>query len=170
MNQAYLIAPCLLLGAFVLIERAYDRSVKESAHFESLRLVAKKALADAQLAALKKKTADENRARTEAREQDEHARAEKKRLEIENALRAAEADVAARAATIEKLTRESAALEHDLGKLKEKRRHVEDTAFALSRQVELQRIERRTTDLEIQRTTKMVVARLRDNLTSSPRP
>lgn len=169
MTKYYLIIPCLLLAVFLAFERGFTRKRNAAEATRAIEVAAAKTAEEARLATLRQKTADEARARVALREKEERDRTEKKRRDTEAALRVVETEAAAHAAEAARLTQETEALDHQLAALRAQKQRAHEAAFALARQVEERRIDRRNADLEVQRTTRMVAARLLESPWSHPR-
>ncbi len=168
MNKYYLIVPSALLAVFLVFERSFNRERTAAETIRAAEVATAKAAEEIRLAELREKTADEARSRTAQREMEERDRAEKKRRDAEGALLAIESEATKHAAEAARLARETEALDRQLTDLRAQKQRAHEAAFALERQVEQGRIDRRNADLEIQRTTKMVAARLLESPWANP--
>lgn len=170
MTKYYLIIPCVLLAVFLIFERSFQRERIAAEAIRATQVAAAKAAEETRLAELRRKTAEDTRLRVAQREKEERDRAEKKRREAEAALHVVETEADAHAAEAARLARETDALDRQLAELRTQKQRAQATAFALVRHVEERRIDRRNADLEIQRTTKMVAARLLESPWANPAP
>jgi hypothetical protein len=160
MNKYYLIVPGVLLSAFVVFERDFAQRRTEEEKVHAIAVAAAKEEAEKERLRREAVAADEARKRTEERERLERERAEKKRRDYEASMAklAGETDEQVREA--DKLTEEAASLAAQVDALKTRRVSLDRETFELARKVELQRVDRRSTELELQRATTMVARRL----------
>ena len=160
MNKFYVIVPVVLLGVFIFF---YNSALKEMA----ARDLAKKAEAakveaaeQARRAEIERKAAEDARKRQEEREATERAKEQKKIKDYEDAMRLLKDEADRYLAEADKNQNEFNALELQLSELRNLRDKAQRESFALAKQVELAKVERRNAELEIQRMVDMVAQRL----------
>ena len=170
MNKYYAIIPCVLLAVFLVFQRDFQKRRNEEEKARTAGAALAQAARDDLRAKQKQKAEDDMRRRNEERETQERERAEKKRRDYETALQKIQTEADAHAAGVRQLAQESASLEQELAALRAQKRQTESAAFELARKVEEHRVERRTAEIEIQRTTKMVAARLAESAWANPTP
>ena len=163
MNKYYLIVPGALLLVFLGFERNFQKTRRAEefvrAEVEAMvKTIEDEERANQQLAAhrdAEKRAAD--------RERQEQERAAKKRRDSENIIATLQTQAEDQEADLARLASETEALKTQLTRARTRRDMLERETFDLARAVELQRIDRRSADMEIQRTTAMVTARLNDS-------
>lgn len=168
MTKYYLIVPCVLLAVFLIFERQFQRERNAAGQVRAAAIATAKAAEASRLELLRQQTAEESRTRIALREKEERDRVEKRQAETHAAVQTIETETATHAAEAARLARETDALDQQLAELRAQRQRAHEAAFALARQVEQGRIDRRSADLEIQRTTKMVAARLLESPWAQP--
>jgi hypothetical protein len=170
MNKYYLIVPCALLLGFVGFEQRAEKSIEQKeVAWRAATAATNAAQEERRLIARREAEADARRHAAE-REQQDRARADKKLGDYANLLRSLAEETDRQVAETEKLTRETAALERQLAELRTKRETSGAEAFALARHVEQDRVARRTAEIELQRTTKMVAVRISTSAWVNPSP
>lgn len=163
MNKYYLVVPVgLLLGFLMFEQRAAVQSRQKEEAWRAAAAAANDALEEQRLT-LKHQAEVDARHRAEEREQQEQMRAAKKLDDYTNLMRSLVEDTDRHTAEAEKLGRESAALEQQITGLRAKKEKSETETFALARLVEQNRVDRRSAEIELQRTTKMVAARISES-------
>ncbi len=171
MNKFYLIVPIVLLGVFsiyyrqfsaqqevIALRKIHDDAVKADADAKSKKDAIDKAMADAA-------AREEAQRAEEARQEAEHAEkieASKQKLADETAKFQQEAD---------SYSKQAAELQAQLDSLQAAHESSSREVFELQKQVELEKIDRRTADLEIQRAYDMVTQKVAaSSLTYVPPP
>jgi hypothetical protein len=168
MNKFYVIVPGALLLVFLGVERDFQKKrAKEDATRAAIATVAK-AEEDATRLEKQRVATEEVHRRTAERERLEQERVDRKRRDYETAVATLQQQAAAQEAETAKLTHEIADLAERVTGLRDRKDEVEREAFDLSRAVARQRIDRRNAELEIQRTTAMVAARLSESPWANP--
>lgn len=160
MNKYYLIAPVALLLAFLFTPGVgYFSAQKEI----TARLDAEnKRKEEAAVAEAKRKAEIERKANEDAqkrqkeRDAEEKAKADKKEKDYADALNKLKEETAGYVADTDKLVKENAELEIQLGNLRNQKEKTNREVFELAKQVELAKISRRNAELEIQRMIEMV--------------
>jgi hypothetical protein len=170
MNKSYFIVPLVLLAVFGF---RYNSAVKEM----EAKAVSQQAAADARKAEEKKRkdeielkaTADAKK-RQEEREAADRAKEEKKTREYEEGLKALRDEAAKYSTEADKLSKEAADLELQISQARTEKEKLNRETFDLAKVVEQTKIDRRTAELEIQRTVEMVAKKLNDNSVVVPPP
>lgn len=170
MNKYYLIVPAVLLAGFVGIERRFERQRAEEETARTAAARAAKIEEDRIRTERQAAAATELQQKNAERERQERERQEKKRLGLETALAHLQQQTATHETEAAKLAVDLERMATELGELRKKRTEVDDEAFTLSREVTLQRVERRNAELELQRTTAMIALRLQESAWSNPTP
>jgi len=164
MNKFYLIVPIVLLGVFCVYYNQFSTQLAVTEHQKALAAQAAAAQVEQNhQAAMQKAQADaqaleEAQRAEEARQEAEHLakfEASKQKLADETASFQQEADSYAK---------QAADLQAQLNSLQTDHDKLSREVFELQKQVELAKIDRRTADLEIQRTYDMVTQKI----TASP--
>jgi predicted RNase H-like nuclease (RuvC/YqgF family) len=171
MNKSYLIVPLVLLIAFSFV---YSGARKEMKEKEEARLGQKaaenKAEADRKKIIEEKATADAIK-RQEDRAIADKAKEDKKEKDYLDAMAALKKEADDYSTQVAKLTKEASDLEADILKTRNDKERLTREALELSKQVELAKINRRTSELEIQRMIEMVSKKLSESsLTALPPP
>ena len=170
MTKFYAIIPCFLLLGFLVFERDFSKGrAQRDAVRASERAIAQ-AAEEQKRAALREAAAEAVRVRAAEREKEERDRLAKKLGEHENALRQLEAEALINEVAVAALEADAAELQESIAATRAQQLQIAEEAFALSRAVEIGRIERRSADLEIQRATGIVVARLGESPLLQPTP
>lgn len=170
----YLILPAVMLAAFLFTPgMGYLAAQKEiaarvAAREEAVRQT--KAAEDAKRAEIQQRAEEDARARQRENEALERAKEEKKRKEYEDAVNKLKEETATYIRETEAFNKENAALEVELGKLRDRKESLNRENFDLAKQVELAKIERRTAELEIQRMVGMVSRTLSASPLLAPPP
>jgi len=162
MIRYYLIVPAALLGLFLVVERPADRLRRQREGERAEKVAADKTKADEERRGREKLAAKDLARRNAEREKQDQEKLEKKQRDHEAALANLESAAAKSFAEVAAVEREIAALEEKLTATRAAAEQHGQAAFALLRQVERQRVDRRNAELEIQRATKVVMLRLRD--------
>lgn len=160
MNKFYIIAPVVLLGAFVVF---YKGALNEMAQKDELkqRAVAEaKVAADSRRAEMERKASEDAQRRQAEREAEERAKEEKRTRQYEDDLRQLREETDRYLAEAAAFQKEINALELKLGELRTLKEKMNQETFELAKQVELAKISRRNAELEIQRMVDMVAQRL----------
>lgn len=171
MNKSYVIVPIVLLAIFGFF---YSGALKDMKTKEEARIAAvaakEKAEADRKAEVEKKATAEAVE-RQKKREAEDAAKAAKKEQDYQDAMTALKREADDYAAQTAKLTKEAADLEAEILKTRNDKERLTREGLELSKQVELAKINRRTSELEIQRMIEMVQKKLADSsLTAMPPP
>jgi hypothetical protein len=166
----YIIFPSVMLAGFLVIYFSHKEKAeaKEKAHIAQVEK--EKAEAD------QKKKIAEAKAREDARKRQEERDAEEKKKIDEKAAKQAADDKKVRDQTAEytakvnAASKQAAALEAELDRLRKEKDQTTRETFDLAKQVELARIARRNAELEIQRMTEMVSRRAAESSMTRPPP
>lgn len=166
--RLYLILPAILLVAFLFTPgQGYFSAQKQILAKEKAREEAveqAKIAEETKRAEIQKRAEQDAIARQKENEAVERAKAEKKRKDYEDAINKLQEDIATFTSESEAYGKEVTELESQLAKLRDRKESENRATFDLSKEVELAKIERRTSELEIQRMVGMVSR----TLTSSP--
>lgn len=168
MNKFYVIVPGALLLVFLGFERDFQ---KKRAQVETTRaaiVAAAKAEAETDRLEKQRTATEELQRRTAERERQEQERADRKRRDYEIAMAALKEQATGQEAETDRLTQEIAGLSERVSGLRVRKNEIEREAFDLARTVALHKVDRRSTELEIQRTTAMVAARLNESPWANP--
>lgn len=168
MNRCYVIVPGALLSAFVLFEQDFAHRRKEEERAQALATAAAQQAADAARAERERLAAEEARKRGEERERTERERADKKRRDHDALIASLRTHADQRTAEADTLSGELAELTTQLADLRSRRERSEHEVFELARRVELQRIDRRSAELETQRATTLLATRLAGSRWATP--
>lgn len=171
MNKSYVIVPLVLLAVFGFF---YNGALKEMADKEAARI--------AKIAATTKDEADRKRVieekaqaealkRQEERIANDKAKEDKKEKDYLDAMAALKKEADDYTSQVAKLSKEASDLEADILKTRNDKERLTREALELAKQVELAKISRRTSELEIQRMIEMVSKKLSESsLTALPPP
>lgn len=168
MNKFYLLVPAILLVGFFPLYRAASAKMTaaEEAKKEQAALTAK--TEEARRHELDLKAEADAKARQEERDAQERERDAKKKTDYADAMRRLTEERATYSAEAAKYSAEVATLEKQLADLRTQKETASREAFELTRQVELPKIERRTAELEVQRTYAMVASRVAASSLANP--
>jgi hypothetical protein len=168
MQKAYILIPLAALAGFVGIERHHQRE-REAAEAIRVTLAREAALAEDKDRQEKQRLAAEDmRRRTAERERQEQERAAKQEREFAALLASQQQQAETEEEIARDLAAEATALTMKLNELRARRDAASHEAFELARSVSLQRVDRRNAELELQRTTTMVAARLKESTWVNP--
>jgi len=170
MNKSYLIVPLVLL---ILFGFFYNGALKEMANKEATKqAVIAKAKADdlARKKVIEDKATAEAKKRQEEREAADLAKEQKKTREYEEALKKLHDETADYVTQADKFAKEAADLEIQISLGRSEREKLNRETLDLAKQVELDKVNRRTAELEIQRMMEMVAKKLNDNSIVIPPP
>ncbi len=171
MNKSYLIVPLVLLAVFGFF---YNGALKDMKEKEDARI--------AKIAATAKEEADRKRVieekataeaikRQEERAAADKAKEEKKEKDYQDAMAALKKEADDYVAQSAKLTKEGTDLDAEILKTRNDKERLTREALELAKQVELAKINRRTSELEIQRMIEMVSKKLNESsITALPPP
>lgn len=160
MKKSYVIVPAVLLAVFLVFQQDFQRKRNQREKIQAAELAAVRAAEAEERDRLAREAADRTQQAVEERARKEREREEAKRRDFTSALERLNAAADAHAAAVDDLERQVAAAEQRASELRARQARAEEGAFELARQVELQRIDRRTAELEIQRATKLIFSRL----------
>ncbi len=171
MNKSYIIVPVVLLAVFGFF---YNGALKEMSEKEAARIAKIEATAKADAerkAELDRKAQEDAVKRQEERAIADKAKEDKKEKDYQDAMNALKKEADDYTAQIAKLTKEAADLEAEILKTRNDKERLTREALELSKQVELAKINRRTSELEIQRMIEMVSKKLSESsITALPPP
>jgi hypothetical protein len=170
MNKAYLIVPAVLLAAFVGVERSFQHKRAEEAAARTASALALKIEEDRVKAEKQRIATEELQQKVADRERADRERAEKKQRDYEAVVATLRDQAETQEAEAARLTAEIASLGAKLDALRATRNATDRETFDLARVVALQRVDRRNAEIELQRTTAMVAARLNDSTWANPSP
>jgi chromosome segregation ATPase len=171
MNKSYVIVPLVLLAVFGFF---YNGALKEMKEKEDARIAKIDATNKAEAErkkAIEEKAQAEAAKRQEERAANDKAKEEKKEKDYQDAMTALKKEADDYTTQVAKLTKEAADLEADILKTRNDKERLTREALELAKQVELAKINRRTSELEIQRMIEMVSKKLGESsLTAIPPP
>ncbi len=171
MNKSYVIVPLVLLAVFGFF---YNGALKEMKEKEDARIAKIEATNKAEAErkkAIEEKAQAEAAKRQEERAANDKAKEEKKEKDYQDAMTALKKEADDYTAQVAKLTKEAADLEAETLKTRNDKERLTREALELAKQVELAKINRRTSELEIQRMIEMVSKKLGESsLTAIPPP
>jgi hypothetical protein len=170
MNKAYLIVPLVLL---ILFGFFYNGALKDMADKEATKQAAiAKAKADDALRKklIEDKSTAEAKKRQEEREAADLAKEQKKLREYEEALKKLRDETTDYTVQADKFAKEAADLEIQISQGRSDREKLNRETLELAKQVELDKVNRRTAELEIQRMMEMVAKKLSDSSIVIPPP
>ncbi|HEY4301635.1 MAG TPA: hypothetical protein VGM73_12225 [Candidatus Didemnitutus sp.] len=171
MNKYYVIVPAALLIGFIFV---YHGAVKDmdarDAHLK--QVAADKAKAEEDHRKELEKKAQEDAAKQQAiRDEADRKKAADEENTYNSAMTQLKTEADGYSSESDKLTKESNQLEIDITKARELRDKTTADAFDLTKQVEMEKINRRNAELEIQRLVEMVGKKAADStLTAMPPP
>lgn len=164
----FLVIPTLLLLAFLFTPGyGYFAAQKEIAAKQEAREKAAAELRQAEETKrleIQKRAEEDAVARQKENEIQERAKEDKRRKDFEDAINKLREDIATFTRETEAHAKESAELESQLAKLRDRKEAANLETLALAKEVEIKKIERRISEMEIQRMVGMVSR----NLSSSP--
>ena len=160
MNKYYLIAPVALLLAFLFTPSvgyfSAQKQIAAKVEAEANRKAEQKAAEDARKAEIEKKATADAQKRQAERDAEDLAKLQKKEKDYADAMNKLKEETAGYSADTDKLVKENAELEIQLGNLRNQKEKTNRETFELAKQVELAKISRRNAELEIQRMIEMV--------------
>lgn len=167
----YLIAPCIMLGLFVIVYLSHEKGRVEAERVRN-ETVAKNVAAEK-----KKKDEAETRAREDAAKKQAEREEEEKKKETERRLKR-EADdkkirdeIAAAVAEAKDAEGKANALQAELDRLQKERDRAGRDAFDAAKAVEAAKVDRRNAELESQRMVEQISRRASDSsLVRMPQP
>jgi preprotein translocase subunit SecF len=171
MNKYYVIVPAALLIGFIFVYRGAVKDMDtRDAH---LREVAAEKAANEEnhRKELEKKAQIDAAKQQKIRDDEEQAKLDKEKHDYDAAMTQLKTEADGYAAESDKLQKESNQLDLDITKTRELRDKTTAEAFDLTKQVELEKINRRNAELEIQRLVEMVGKKAADStLAAMPPP
>lgn len=167
MNKTYFIVPGILIAAFICIQRPAQQRIEAAAQAHAAQLIRERAVEDARRLTAQHAAAADSRKRTAELQAQEQLKADTKRQNYENLLQRINDQTSAHLAASDGLSTELSALDQQLSELRVRKEATERDSFDLTKKLELQRAFRRSTDLEIQRTSAMVAQRFADSTWAS---
>ena len=157
-TKSYFIVPAILLAGFLVFQIDFQRKREHLQRIVAAEAAAARQADDAARAERQHLAAADAARRAEERAQREREREEAKRQEFDALL----ARIAGQASLHEKraaaLAASVFAAEQRLAVLRTQKEQTNREAFDLARSVELQRIDRRNAEIELQRMTRMLLA------------
>ncbi len=160
MNKYYLIAPVALLLAFLFTPSvgyfSAQKEINAKLDAEAKRKAEAKIADDSRKAEIERKATEDARKRQAEREAEEQAKLQKKEKDYADAMTKLKDETNGYIADTDKLVKENAELEIQLGNLRNQKERTNRETFELAKQVELEKINRRNAELEIQRMVEMV--------------
>jgi len=170
MNKSYLIVPAVLLAIFGFF---YNGALKEMHAKEVARQekIDREAKVEAdRKAEIEKKATAEAIKKQEERAAADKAKEEKKEKDYQDAMTKLKDEADDYSSQTAKLNKEAADLEAGILQTRNDKERLTREALELSKSVELGKINRRTSELEIQRMIDMVGKRLNDSSIATPPP
>ena len=171
MNKSYLIVPTVLLLVFAFFYNGAlnDMKVKEETRLAAVAKIAAEEAARKKV--LDQKAEEDARKRQEERAAQDKAKEEKKEKDYQDAMAALKKEADDYTAQTAKLTKDAADLEVAIVQTRNDKERLTREALELNKQVELAKINRRTSELEIQRMIEMVSKKLNDSsIATAPPP
>ncbi|MGA3006400.1 MAG: hypothetical protein ABSE59_00765 [Opitutaceae bacterium] len=174
MNKFYVIAPIVLLGAFIFYYSQFSaqEKIKQEQRAEA---AAEKATLDqeAKEEATKKAAAEAQVLQQKQRDEDEHAEQEREQ-KFQNDLKAVTDETNKYKDEADELAQQTATLQTQLDSLQAAHEKASIDLFNLQKKIELEKVARRDADMEIERTydmvTQKVAASSLANYTPPPAP
>jgi hypothetical protein len=163
MTKYYLIIPLIFMVGFAAFHHVSSERRAQEEKIHAARRADAKLKEEARVAALRAAAQAAAAQRIEERQKKERDRAQKKQRDYEAALQVVVAEAGKHRAAASELAAETAILKQQLTLLRTQKEQGERDTFELAREIETDRIKRRRAELEIQRTTAMVVARLHES-------
>jgi murein DD-endopeptidase MepM/ murein hydrolase activator NlpD len=166
----YLIFPAVLLVGLFVVYKGHVKEAEEKAQVVAAKVAKDRADAEA------KKQAAEAKARADAKKRQDERDAEEKKKADEKSARQAADDKKVAEQTAEFLAKVTAAqkqitaLEAELDRLRKDEDRASRENFDAAKKIELARIARRNSELEIQRTTEMIAKRAEQSSMTRPPP
>ena len=171
MNKSYIIAPIILAAVFMGYYNLARKEMREKEITQQAAADKRKAEDDARKAEIDRKATLDAEKRQQERVEADRARDAKRVRDYEEAMKKLTDEANDYAAQVAKLTKESADLDQQATQTRNNREQLNREALEFSKEVELAKISRRNSELEIQRTVEMVGKRLTDSsLTTLPPP
>jgi hypothetical protein len=170
MNKSYLIVPAVLLAVFGFF---YTGALKEMHDKEVAReeKIAREAKADAdRKAEIEKKATADAIKKQEERAAADKAKEDKKEKDYQDAMTKLKDEADDYASQTAKLNKESSDLDAAILQTRNDKERLTREGLELAKQVELAKINRRTSELEIQRMIEMVAKKLNDSSIATPPP
>ncbi|HVT71876.1 MAG TPA: hypothetical protein VHD61_01960 [Lacunisphaera sp.] len=170
MNKSYIIVPAILLALFGFY---YNGALKEMQAKEAARqaqIAADKAAADARKKEIEDKATAEAVKRQQEREAQDAAKEAKKEKDYQDALTALRDEKNKYSTEADKLAKEVADLELQISQSRTERENLNRDALETAKAAELEKIKRRTAEMEIQRMIEMVAKKLNDSSIATPPP
>jgi hypothetical protein len=156
MNKYYFIIPVVLLAGFVVVYRGavHDMEVKETRMRDAV--AATKAAEEKHRKEIEAKAQEDALKRQKENEAAEKAKLEKREKDYSDAMAKLKADTDAFNAEGDRFAKDGADLELKLSEARQLREKTNRDIFEISKQVELAKISRRKSEIEIQRMVEMV--------------
>ena len=164
----YLIVPAVMMAGFLFVYFGHVETMHAKEAAKAASVAQAKAEAEA-----KKKDA-EQKARSDAKKRQDEREAEEAKKEKEKADKQAADDKKVRDAIAEftakadSASKQAAALEAELDRIRKEKDRLSRETFDLAKQVELARIARRNAELEIQRMTEMIARKASESAMTRP--
>ncbi len=156
----YVICPVVMFAVFLVFYRSALADMKVRDDNKKAQIAAQKRVDDERRERIEAQAKADAEKRQKAREEEERLKAEKKAKEYQDAIDKLNHDRMTFLAEADKYTEEKNTLELELNRLRTLKERTNTETFALAKQIESLKIERRTAELEIQRLVDMVGQRL----------
>lgn len=170
MNKSYIIVPAILLALFGFYYNGALKEMKAKEAAQQAQIAADKAAADARKKEIEDKATAEAVKRQQEREAQDAAKEAKKEKDYQDALTALRDETHKYSTEADKLAKEVADLELQISQSRTERENLNRDALDIAKAVELDKIKRRTAELEIQRMIEMVAKKLNDSSITAPPP
>ncbi|MBW8782655.1 MAG: hypothetical protein JF599_12335 [Verrucomicrobia bacterium] len=156
MNRFYIIVPVVLLGLFGGVYWQHTQEAEKQAREKAVAVAQAKAAEEAKKAAADRQSREDTDKRAAARlAEDKKKEAEKRAKWDADSAHIAE-DTARYTSQADESSKQVTALEKQLADLRASKKTLNEEAFSAAHDVEALLIQRRSAEMEIQRTTEMV--------------
>lgn len=160
----YLIIPLAMLAAFLFTPSvgyfAAQKKIEAKIAAEKAEDARKRAEEAARQHEIERQAEEDARRHQEERERQEREREAKKEREYQDIINQLKGDLATYSGEGDKLQKEANDLELQISKARTEKEQLNRQSFELAKQVELQKVNRRNAELEIQRMVDMVAQRV----------
>lgn len=157
MNRFYVIVPVVLIAIFGGIYWQHSRTAAADAAAKAVEVTRLKAEEEAKKEEAGRKAREDAAARAAARAAEEKRKEEEIQAKWESDSAKIAADTALYKEQAVALTRDLAVLEKERNEVRSSKKAVSDESFDLARKVELTRIAKRAAEMEVQRTTEILI-------------
>lgn len=168
MKKTYLFAPVLMMATFLVAFQYHSKHANAEKAVAATKAAAEKKDAEAKKQAAIEQARVDAAKRADARAAEEKQKEDEKRAKWEAVGQRLADEVAANEKMLSANSAAVKTLEGELASARAAKKALTEKFFALDREVELDRISKRTAELEIQRLTEMVAHRAGTTYATSP--